>query len=69
MYRYIMRRDEEYVEKIMMRMDVEEKGRKTKEEVDRQCKCVLEGEWTVGGGDPKLGCVEVTGHKQWEKMW
>ena len=37
-----------------------EKERKTEGEVDGQCKCGLEGEWTIGVGDTKLGCVKAT---------
>ena len=58
-----MRRDEECVGKKMMLKDRcggEEKERKTEEEVDGQCKCELEREGTVGGGDATLGCVDVT---------
>ena len=35
----------------------EEKERKTESEVDGQCKCGLEGDGTVGGGDAKPRCV------------
>ena len=47
--RIIMRRDEEYMRKRMMIMDVE--GRRRKERPKRKGKCKLEGEGTVGGGD------------------
>ena len=38
----------------------EEKERKTEAEVDGQCKCGLEGEGTVRGGDARLRYVEST---------
>ena len=45
-----LKRDEEYVQKRLMRMDVEErkKERKTEVEVDGQYKCGPHGEGTVG---------------------
>ena len=45
----------------MMDVGEGEKGRKTEADVGGQCKCGLEGEGTVGGGDTKPGCVEATG--------
>ena len=45
-YGYVMRRNEEYVGKRVMRMDVEK--RKTEAEVDGQCQCGLEGEGMSG---------------------
>ena len=41
----------------------EEKERKTKAEVDGQCKCGLYGEGTLGGGKAKQDCVEETCRK------
>ena len=44
--------------------------RKIEEEVNEPCKCGLEGEGTVGGGDAKPGCVEanIDPTQKWEKM-
>ena len=55
-----------YVGKRVKRMDVEGRRRKwrTEGEVDGQCKCGLEGEETVGGGDAKPGGVGTTCQKR-----
>ena len=47
-YGHVIRRNKEKVGKRVMRMDVEEKERKTEAEVDGQCKCKLEGEGLSG---------------------
>ena len=51
---HVIRRDEEYVGKRVMRMGMD--GRRE----GRQCKGGLEGEGTVRRGDATLGCVEAT---------
>ena len=61
-----MRTVEEYVGESVMRMDMDGRRRKGRVmwrwvDIYGQCKCGVEEEGTVGGGDIKPGCVEATG--------
>ena len=57
-YGHVMRRDEEYVGKSVMMMDVE--GRRRKGRLKWSCKCVLEGEGTVA--------EEMLNHGVWRQL-